>query len=233
VTEKEKTMASVKDVLDRLQSKARPEQLRGMAKYGMSVEKRLGVSIPDMRRLAKEIGRDHKLALDLWKTGTAEARIVAGMVADPAKLTEEQMEEWVKGINSWDVCDQVCMNLFEKNPLAWKKIVDWSEREEEFVKRAAFSLVACLAWHDKKASDDEFIGLLPVIRRAATDERNFVKKAVNWALRNVGKRNRNLNRAAINTAREIQRLDSKAARWIAADAIRELESDAIQSKLRP
>jgi len=232
VTEKEKTMASVKDVLDRLQSKARPEQLRGMAKYGMSVEKRLGVSIPDMRRLAKEIGRDHKLALDLWKTGTAEARIVAGMVADPAKLTEEQMEEWVKGINSWDVCDQVCMNLFEKNPLAWKKIVDWSEREEEFVKRAAFSLVACLAWHDKKASDDEFIGLLPVIRRAATDERNFVKKAVNWALRNVGKRNRNLNRAAINTAREIQRLDSKAARWIAADAIRELESDAIQSKLR-
>jgi len=232
VTEKEKTMASVKDVLDRLQSKARPEQLRGMAKYGMSVEKRLGVSIPDMRRLAKEIGRDHKLALDLWKTGTAEARIVAGMVADPAKLTEEQMEEWVKGINSWDVCDQVCMNLFEKNPLAWKKIVDWSEREEEFVKRAAFSLVACLAWHDKKASDDEFIGLLPVIRRAATDERNFVKKAVNWALRNVGKRNRNLNRAAINTAREIQRLDSKAARWIAADAIRELESDAIQSNLR-
>ena len=225
-------MASVKEVLDKLQGKAKPEQLKGMAKYGMAVEQRLGVSVPDMRKLAKEIGRDHKLALDLWRTGIAEARIVAGMVGDPAKLTEEQMEEWVKGINSWDVCDQVCDNLFEKNQLAWKKIVDWSEREEEFVKRTAFSLIACLAWHDKKASDEKFIELLPIIIREATDERNFVKKAVNWALRNIGKRNLNLNKAAINAAKEIQRLDSKAARWIAADAIRELESDAIQSRLR-
>jgi 3-methyladenine DNA glycosylase AlkD len=225
-------MASVKDVLDKLQSKARPEQLKGMAKYGMTVEQRLGVSVPDMRKLAKEIGRDHKLALDLWRTGIAEARIVAAMVGDPDELNEEQMEDWVKGINSWDVCDQVCMNLFEKNHLAWKKIVDWSEREEEFVKRTAFSLLACLAWHDKKASDEKFLELLPVIIRGATDERNFVKKAVNWALRNIGKRNLNLNEAAINTAKEIKRLDSKAARWIAADAIRELESDAIQSRLR-
>ena len=225
-------MASVNDVMDKLRSKAQPEQLKGMAKYGMTVEQRLGVSVPDMRKLAKEIGRDHKLALDLWRTGIAEARIVAGMVGDPAKLTEEQMEDWVKGINSWDVCDQVCMNLFEKNRLAWKKIVDWSERKEEFVKRTAFSLIACLAWHDKKASDERFIELLPVIIREATDERNFVKKAVNWALRNIGKRNLNLNRAAINAAKEIQRLDSKAARWIAADAIRELGSDAIQNKLR-
>jgi len=225
-------MASVKDVLDKLQSKAQPEQLKGMAKYGMTVEQRLGVSVPDMRKLAKEIGRDHKLALDLWKTGIAEARILAAMVGDPAKLTEEQMEDWVKGINSWDVCDQVCMNLFEKNQLAWKKIVDWSEREEEFVKRTAFSLIACLAWHDKKASDEKFIELLPVIIQGATDERNFVKKAVNWALRNIGKRNLNLNEAAINTAKEIRRLDSKAARWVASDTLRELESEAIQSRLR-
>jgi 3-methyladenine DNA glycosylase AlkD len=225
-------MPSVKDVLDRLQSKAQPEQLTGMAKYGMTVEQRLGVSVPDMRKLAKEIGRDNKLALDLWRTGIAEARIVAGMVGDPAKLTEEQMEDWVKDINSWDVCDQVCMNLFEKNQLAWKKIIDWSEREEEFVKRTAFSLIACLAWHDKKVSDDKFIELLPVIIREATDERNFVKKAVNWALRNIGKRNLNLNEAALNTAKEIQRLDSKTARWIAADAIRELESEAVQIRLR-
>jgi len=225
-------MASVKDVLDELQSKAKPEQLKGMAKYGIAVEQRLGVSVPDMRKLAKELGRDHKLALGLWGTGIAEARIVAGMVGDPAKLTEEQTEEWVKGINSWDVCDQVCMNLFEKNQLAWKKIIDWSEREEEFVKRTAFSLIACLAWHDKKVSDDRFIELLPIIIREATDERNFVKKAVNWALRNIGKRNLDLNEAAINTAKEIQQLDSKAARWIAADAIRELESDAVQSRLR-
>ena len=225
-------MATVNEVLDKLQSKAQPEQLKGMAKYGMKVEQRLGVSVPDMRQLAKEIGKDHKLALDLWKTGISESRIVAAMVGDPAKLTEEQMEDWVKSIDSWDVCDQVCMNLFEKNQLAWKKITDWSEREEEFVKRTAFSLIACLAWHDKKASDEKFIELLPVIIRGATDERNFVKKAVNWALRNIGKRNLSLNEAAINTARELKHLDSKAARWIASDAIRELESNAIQSRLR-
>ena len=225
-------MASVKDVLDKLQNKAKPEQLAGMAKYGITVDERLGFSVPDMRKLAKELGRDHKLALELWRTGIAEARIVAGMVGDPARLTEEQMEEWVKGIDSWDVCDQVCMNLFERNQLAWKKIIDWSEREEEFVKRTAFSLIACLAWHDKKASDEEFIKLLPIITREATDERNFVKKAVNWALRNIGKRNLNLNEAAVDAAKKIQRLDSKAARWIAADAIRELESDAVQSRLR-
>lgn len=225
-------MASVKDVLDRLRSKAKPEQLPGMAKYGIVVEKRLGVSVPDMRKLAKELGRDHRLALDLWRTGIAEARIVAGMVGDPVKLTEQQMEEWVKGIDSWDVCDQVCMNLFEKNRLAWKKIIDWSEREEEFVKRTAFSLIACLAWHDKKAGDEKFIALLPVIVREATDERNFVKKAVNWALRNIGKRNHNLNQAALKAAKEIRQLDSKSARWIAADAIRELESDAVQRRLK-
>jgi 3-methyladenine DNA glycosylase AlkD len=211
---------------------AKPEQLPGMAKYGIVVEKRLGVAVPDMRQLARELGRDHKLALDLWRIGVAEARIVAGMVADPAKLTEEQMEEWVKGIDSWDVCDQVCMNLFEKNQLAWKKIIDWSKREEEFVKRTAFSLIACLAWHDRKASDEKFIELLPTIIREATDERNFVRKAVNWALRNIGKRNLSLNRAALAAAKEIKQLDSKAARWIAADAIRELESDAVQSRLK-
>jgi 3-methyladenine DNA glycosylase AlkD len=225
-------MASVKDVLQQLQSKAQPEQLQGMAKYGMTVEQRLGVSIPDMRKLAKEIGRDHRLALGLWRTGITEARIVASMVGDPARLTEDQMEDWVIGINSWDVCDQVCMNLFEKSQLAWKKVADWSEREEEFVKRTAFSLIACLAWHDKKASDERFIGLLPLIIRGSTDERNFVKKAVNWALRNIGKRNLNSNQAAINAAEEIKRLDSKAARWIASDALRELESEAIQGRLR-
>ena len=225
-------MASVKDVMEKLQSKAQPEQSEGMAKYGIPVEGRLCVSVPDMRKLAKEIGRDHKLALDLWKTGIGEARILAAMVGDPDKLTEEQMDDWVKGINSWDVCDQVCMNLFEKNQLAWKKIVDWSKREEEFVKRTAFSLIACLAWHDKEAGDEKFIELFPVIIRGATDERNFVKKAVNWALRNIGKRNLNLNQAAINAANEIRRLDWKAARWVASDAIRELESEGIQKRLK-
>lgn len=225
-------MASVEEVLERLKSMAKPDQLEGMAKYGMVVERRLGVSIPNLRRLAKELGQNHKLALELWKTGIAEARLVASMTGDPAKLTEGQMEDWVKGINSWDVCDQACMNLFEKTPLAWQKITDWSEREEEFVKRAAFALIACLAWHDKKAKDEQFIKLFPVIIGGATDERNFVKKAVNWALRNIGKRNPNLNKAAINTAREVCQIDSKAARWIASDTIRELESKAVQIRLK-
>jgi 3-methyladenine DNA glycosylase AlkD len=225
-------MASVNYVLEKLQSMAHPEQLTGMARYGITIKQRLGVSVPDLRKLAKEIGKDHKLALDLWRTGTGEGQILAAMTDDPDKLTEEQMEDWVKDINSWDICDQVCMNLFKNDQLAWKKIVDWSCREEEFVRRTAFSLIACLAWHDEKASDEKFIELLPVIIRGAADERNFVKKAVSWALRNIGKRNLNLNEAAINTAREIKRLDSKAARWIAANAIRELESDAIQTRLR-
>jgi len=225
-------MASVEDALERLKEKSRPDQLEGMSRYGMAVEQRLGVSIPELRKLAKELGQDHKLALKLWKTGIAESKILAAMIDDPNKLTEEQLEDWVKDIDSWDVCDQVCMNLFEKTPLAWKKIIDWSSREEEFVKRTAFSLIACLAWHDKKASDEKLINLLPVIMRGATDERNFVKKAVNWALRNIGKRNLNLNEAAINTAKEIQRLDSKAARWVASDALRELQSEAIQTRLR-
>jgi len=225
-------MASVEEVLKRLKAKARPDQLEGMARYGMVAERRLGVSVPDMRKIAKELGRDHKLALELWKKGIPEARILAAMIDEPEKLTEKQMEDWVKDINSWDVCDQVCANLFEKNAFAWKKILDWSEREEEFVKRTAFALIACLAWHDKGAEDEKFIKLFPVIRRGATDERNFVKKAVNWALRNIGKRNPNLNKAAIKAAKEIQRIDSKASRWIASDAIRELESESVQRRLR-
>ncbi|MFC1992944.1 DNA alkylation repair protein [Chloroflexota bacterium] len=225
-------MATVKEIFEILKSKAKPDQLGGMAKFGMAVEQRLGVSVPDMRKIAKELGDDHQLALELWNTGVAEAKIIAAMIDNPNEVTNSQMEDWVKDINSWDVCDQVCMNLFEKSPLAWRKIIDWSEREEEFVKRTAFSLIACISWHDKKMEDDKFIELFPVITQGAMDERNFVKKAVNWALRNIGKRNKSLNKAAINAAMEIQRLDSKAARWIATDAIRELESDAVQRRLQ-
>jgi len=224
-------MTSVEDVLDKLRSRARPDRLEGMARFGMTVERRLGVSVPDMRAVAKETGRDHRLALELWKTGIDEAKMLAAMIDDPRQLTAGQMEDWVKDFDSWDVCDQVCMNLFDKSPLAWEKAVEWSVWEEEYVKRAAFALIACLAWHDKEAEDAEFIKLFPVIARGATDERNFVKKAVNWALRHVGKRNPNLNRAAIEAAREIQRLDSKAARWSSADAIKELESEAVQARL--
>ncbi len=225
-------MPSVNDVLQKLRDKARPDQLEGMARFAIVGEGRLGVSVPDMRKLAKEIGKDHKLALALWKTGIPDARILAGMVAEPDKLTEEQMDSWVKDFDSWDVCDQVSMNLFEKTPWAERKIHEWSQREEEFVKRTAFALIACLAWHDKTAENEKFISLFPVIKNGATDDRNFVKKAVNWALRNIGKRNPALNRAAIGLAQEIKELDSKAARWIANDALRELQSDAVQQRLR-
>ena len=222
---------SAADILAQLRAKADPANLEGMARYRISVQNRLGLPMPELRRIAKAAGKDHATALELWDTGIAEARIVASLVAVPKQLTEEQMEAWVKDFDSWDVCDQVCINLFEKSPLARRKIVEWSSREEEFVKRAAFALLACVAWHDKGAADEELIAFLPVIVRGATDERNFVKKAVNWALRTIGKRNRPLNQAAIQTAREIQRLDSKAARWIAADALRELESEKVQERL--
>ena len=222
---------SVDQVLAKLKAKVKPDQLEGMARYGMATERRLGVSVPDMRRIAKELRKHRSLALELWRTGFAEAKILAAMINDAETVDEKQMEDWVKGIDSWDVCDQVCMNLFEKTPLAWKKILDWSQREEEFVKRAAFALIACLAWHDKQAKDEKFINLFPAIKRGATDERNFVKKAVNWALRNIGKRNLDLNKAAVELAKEIQQMDSKAAQWIASDAIRELQSEAVQKRL--
>lgn len=225
-------MTSAESVVEKLREKAVPAQLEGMARYGMVTEQRMGVAIPEIRKIAKQSGKDHKLALELWKTGIAEARILASMVDEPEKMTEQQMEDWVKDFNSWDVCDQVSMNLFDKTPLAWKKVLDWSERREEYVKRAAFTLIACLAWHDKTAEDDRFIGLLPVIKRGATDERNFVKKAVNWALRNIGKRNQELNKHAIKVAKELLDMDSKAARWIARDAIRELESEAVRKRLK-
>jgi len=225
-------MVSVEEVIKKLEAKARPDQLEGMARFGMATERRLGVSIPDIRKMSKELGKDHKLAIQLWETGIPEARILAAMIDEPDKLSEAQMEDWVKGINSWDVCDQVCQNLFEKSPLAWKKVTDWSKREEEFTRRTAYALLACLAWRDKDARDAEFIKLLPVVKRGATDERNFVKKAVNWALRNIGKRNPNLNKAAMKTAKEILRIDSNAARWIASDAVRELSSESVQRRLR-
>jgi 3-methyladenine DNA glycosylase AlkD len=222
----------LEEVVKKLEAGARPDQLEGMARYGMAVERRLGVAVPDMRKIAKEIGKDHGLALELWKTGIPEAMMVASMVDIPEEVTEGQMEEWVKDFNSWDLCDQVCMNLFDKTPLAWKKVMDWSTRKEEFVKRAAFALIACLAWHDKEAPDEKFTGLIPIIKHGATDERNFVKKAVNWALRNMGKRNQHLNDVAIGAAEEIRKMNSRAARWIASDAIRDLTRDAAQQRLR-
>ena len=221
----------VSDVLSKLEAKASPKNVAGMARFGMSVEKRLGVSVPEMRTIAKAVGRDHRLAQSLWKTGIAEAQIVAALIDDPEAVTSTQMDRWVKDFDSWDVCDQACLSLFDKAPLAWEKIPEWAEREEEFVKRAAFALIAGLAWHDKQAADKRFVDLFPILMEGADDNRNYVKKAVSWAIRNIGKRNRKLNKAAIKLAKDIQRLESKAARWVAADALRELQSEAVQRRL--
>ena len=197
----------------------------------MAIEKRLGVSVPDMRKIAKQVGKDHLLAQGLWQTGIAEAMIVASMVDEPEKVTGQQMELWVKDIGSWDVCDQVCMNLFEKAPLAWRKVFDWSRRKEEYVKRAAYALLACLAWHDKEAPDDAFIRMLPLIKAGANDDRNYVKKAVSWALRNIGKRNAKLRAAALQTAQELKAMGSKTAKWIANDTIRELTNETTRRRV--
>ena len=224
-------MTTVSEVMGELTAQADPAQLDGMSRYGITIEKRLGVKVPQMRVIAKQTGKDHQLALALWETGIAEAMIVAAMVDMPAEVTEAQMEAWVVDFNSWDVCDQVCMNLFEKTPLVWDKVRDWSKREEQYVKRAAYALIACLAWHDKGASDENFIALLPLIKSGATDERNYVKKAVSWALRNTGKRNSNLNAIALQTAQDLKEMDSKPARWIGSDAVRDLTSDATRRRL--
>ena len=224
-------MTTVTEVMEKLTAQADPDQLEGMSRFGITTEKRLGVTVPQMRVIAKQTGKDHQLALALWETGIAEAMIVAAMVDVPAEVTEAQMEAWVVSFNSWDVCDQVCMNLFEKTPLAWDKIRDWSQREEEYVKRAAYALIACLAWHDKGTSDENFIALFPLIKSGATDERNYVKKAVSWALRNIGKRNSNLNAVALQTAQDLKEMDLKSARWIGSDAVRDLNSDATRRRL--
>lgn len=221
-----------KEVLRKLKSLSNPEAVEGMARYGINPNNNYGVSVSALRSLAKDIGRDHQLALRLWSSGIHDARILATMVDDPKKVTEEQMERWVKDLDSWDVCDECCGNLFRNTAFAHQKALEWSSREEEFVKRAGFALMARLAVHDKKTDDDRLEKFLPIIKREAKDDRNYVKKAVNWALRQIGKRNLYLNKMAIKTAEEIQRMDSKSAKWIASNAIRELTSDTIQNRLR-
>ncbi len=219
------------NILKQLKSLSNPEVVAGMARFGIDSNNTYGVSIPTLRKMARDSGKNHALARQLWYSCIHEARILAGMIDSPEEVTEEQMESWVKDFNSWDVCDQVCSNLFDKTEFAYKKAVEWSKREEEFVKRAGFVLIAALAVHDKSAKDEEFVKFLPIIKRESVDSRNFVKKAVNWALRQIGKRNPNLNKEAIKTAKSIRDLNSKNAKWIASDAIRELTGEAVQKKL--
>jgi 3-methyladenine DNA glycosylase AlkD len=203
-----------------------------MGHYGIRTKIAYGVAKPKMDLLARKIGKDHRLAVELWKSGVHDARILAGMVEEPALASAQQMERWVRDFDNWDVCDGTCCHLFVFAKPAWEKAVAWTKRTDEFGKRAGFALMAYLAYRDKTAPDAKFTRCLRVIEREACDERNFVRKAVNWALRNIGKRNLRLNRAAIRTAEKIQRQESRTARWIAADALRELQGEAVQERLR-
>jgi 3-methyladenine DNA glycosylase AlkD len=212
------------EILAALRAQANPKNVAGMARYGISTTGTLGVPVVEIRRLAKQAGRRHELAAELWASGIHEARILATIVDDPALVTRRQMNRWVGDFDSWDVCDQACQNLFRYTPLAWAMAAQWAGARREFPRRAAFALMAGLAVKAKDAPDEDFEALLPLIARAATDERNLVKKAVNWALRAIGKRNPHLRRAAIAAAGNIRTIDSPVARWIASDALRELRA---------
>jgi 3-methyladenine DNA glycosylase AlkD len=207
------------------------DRLVGKAHFGINVDKALGLSMPEIRGVAKQISKDHELAEALWQTDLHETRLIASMIDHPKWVTEDQMERWVVGFDSWDVCDQTCGELFDRTPFTVQKIHDWSARDEEFVKRAGFALIAWQAVHDKKRDDQDFLQYLPLIERESADERNFVKKAVNWALRQIGKRSAELHPRALAMADKLTMSEDKTARWLGSDAARELRSEKMLKKL--
>ena len=219
------------EAIKKLKSFENPENVKGMARYGINPNNNLGISIYKLRPIAKENGKDHNLALKLWESGIHDARLLACFIDEPDKVTAEQMDSWAKDFDSWDICDQACTSLFDLTTFAWSKTYEWAKRDEEFVKRGAFSIIAGLAVHDKESSDEKFEKLFPLIIKHSTDDRNYVKKAVNWALRNIGKRNLTLNKKAVDVANRILKIDDKTARWIAKDAIRELTSEKVINRL--
>ena len=223
---------TLNEIIKEFRSNYNPVNLEGMKRFGINVEKAFGLSAPYIKGLAKEIGINHELALELWDSGYHEARQIAAMIADPKRMTKSLMNKWVRDFHSWDLCDGVCCYLFQKTPYAVEKIFEWSDRKEEFIRRAGFSLLCYVSVHHKKRDDMDFLQFFPLIRKHSLDERNFVKKAVNWSLRTLGKRSKYLNKEALILAKEIQMLDSKSARWIANDAIRELTDPKILVRLK-
>ena len=221
-----------KGVIQQLKAQANPANVAGMARFGINTNATLGVPVPVLRAQAKTLGTDHPLALQLWASGIHEARILASLIADRTQVNRSLMNRWARDFDSWDVCDQVCSNLFRYTPYAREKAVEWSGHRQEFVKRAAFVLMAGLVVVEKSADDTDFLPFLDLIEREAHDPRNFVKKALNWALRTIGKRNRALNKLAVARARRILKQEGKAAQWVARDALRELNSEKIQARLR-
>jgi len=221
----------VREVLTSLERKGTKKNRDGMARYAIVAPKVFGVSVGTLRDLGKQLGRDHELALALWETEWYEARMLAAFVDDPARVTAAQMDRWTRDFDNWAICDTLCFHLFDKTPHAWRKIDQWSKRREEFVKRAGFALLASVALHDKKEADAPFLKSLNLIEREATDERNFVKKAVNWALRTIGGRNKKLNAAATDTARRLAESDDATARWVGKDALRAFAGPAMQKRI--
>lgn len=217
------------EIIEKLKSLENPENIAGMARFGIVTKKTFGVSAPVLKEIAKDAKKQsenrHELALELWETGVHEARIIAYLIDEPKKVSEKQMESWAKDFDNWAICDGTCGHLFCKTEFAYQKVFEWSETDEEFIKRAGIVLVAYLAVHDKKASDERIAEFLPILEKHANDERNFIKKAVNWSLRQIGKRNLNLNKLAIETAEKIKAQNTKSARWIASDALRELTNE--------
>jgi 3-methyladenine DNA glycosylase AlkD len=220
-----------KEIIQKLKALSNLENVKGMARYGINPTHNLGISISQLRPLAQEIGMNHPLALQLWNTGIHDARLLACFIDDPHQVTPTQMDTWAEDFDSWDICDQACTSLFDQTSFAYQKVHQWAQDDKEFTKRAAFALIAGLAVHDKNAPDTAFEQFFPLIITHAVDNRNYVKKAVNWALRNIGKRNQQLNTRAIETAREIQHITAPSARWIGADALRELTNQKVQDTL--
>jgi len=225
-------MTASVEILAKLKSLGNPENLAGMARYGINPESAFGIKVTTLRQLAKDIGRDHQLALDLWDSAFHEARMLATIIDDPKLVTEQQMETWIKDLYSWDLTDGLAGNLLDKTPFAYEKAIEWSHRQPEFEKRLGFALMAWLPVHDKKAPDEKFEIFFPQLEAESDDERIYVKKAISWALRNIGKRSMALTVAVIPVAENIGARGSKAAKWIASDVLRELRSEKIQTRLK-
>lgn len=221
----------VAEVLAWLERKGSRRVIEGMARYGLPSDGAFGVPMGALLTLAKRLGKDQALSLALWKSGRYEARLLAALVGEPSRVTRRQMDAWAAGFRNWGDCDTVCFKLFDQTPFAWEKARQWSASPREFVKRGGFALMACLALHDKAASDESFLAVLPLIEKGARDERNFVKKGVSWALRLIGRRNPALNAAALAVARRLASSDEPAARWVGLDAARELSSPKVRAQL--
>ncbi len=223
------------EIIEELRQLSDPAKIADLERYAIKTPKWFGIRTPELKAFAREIKKmvpdRHKTALELWKSGIYDVRAVAFLIDDPKRVTDEQMESWVRDFDNWATVDGTCCYLFRLTPHAYQKAFEWADREPEFEKRAGFSLMAYLALHDKKASDEKIAAFLSVIEKHAYDGRNFVKKAVNWALRQIGKRNMALNRLAIACAERIRSQNSAPARWIAADALRELNGAAVQERL--